>query len=136
MLLKYNGEISLKRILYTLCGAFEGGSNYWCERMDWHTLKDRHKELYKDCEPDDVPGIGANYIETMMYAWENNKPFSILFLSDGEYYKMTPLTIQQGVGFLSRDYPDLFHQILVDQDDATTSDALLQCILFGRVEFG
>jgi hypothetical protein len=44
--------------------------------------------------------------------------------------------VQRGLTILAEQYPEHFADILAEDDDALTGNALLECCLFGKVQYG
>ena len=129
-------EVPISRVAYTLVGAFEGGSNYWVDNVYWGTtFRQCHAESpFKDEK------IGSVYPDVLAWAWKQRLYFKIRVRADEEAdYKegfISPRTIQRGVQTMARDYPRHFNDMVNGNDDAITSDVLLQCIIYNDVVFG
>ena len=129
-------EVPISRVAYTLVGAFEGGSNYWMDDVYWDTtFRLCHAESpFKDEK------IGSVYADVLAWAWKQHLYFVIRVNADEEAGSkegsITPRTIQRGVQTMARDYPRHYDDMVSANDDATTSDVLLQCIIYNDVVFG
>ena len=129
-------QVPIERVADTLIGAFEGGSNYWMGSVKWGTyFEDAHrKSPFKD------EAIGSVYSNVLAWAWEQHLHFQIKVIADEEadYQEgaINPRSIQRGVQLMARDYPRHYEDMISEQDDATTSDVLLQCIIYNDVVFG
>lgn len=117
-------EISYKRIEDILVGAFEGGSNYW---FDDFTI---HKEI-----PINFDNTGKS---TWFYSYPLNKNGKITFRSiDNDLeYVLDLSSIKKGLKLMAMDYKDNFNDIITEDDDADTSDLLLQLSLFDELVYG
>ena len=118
----------------TLIGAFEGGSNYWIDRIDWGTLKDVHKQSpYAD------QGIGSTYADVMTWAYENDITtwcMEIVDNEDGSIHELHVGAMIDGVQLMAQAFERHYDDMVAGRDDSTTSDVLLQCMLFQDVHFG
>ena len=120
----FTHEIEPNRVKDLLIGAFEGGSNYWyiiedkVIPIDWPPEK--HPSLY------DIPLTES----------------CALIISDIEGdpdYSRKRLdlnALRNGLKTMAEQYPKHFANFLQENDDADTSDAFLQCCLFGEIIFG
>ena len=140
-----NKQIQIKHTLdfaditLVLVGAFEGGSNYWMYQgrdfpaISWgRKLKTLHQE-----SPWAHLDLGGCYSDVMSWAARNGWHFKVTVRDDeGEGHNITPLTIERGVQVMQDKYPRHFADMVRENDDATTSDVLLQCILFEDVVYG
>ena len=122
-----------------IVGAFEGGSNYWMyQGRDFPAIRwgSELKALHKD-SPWAHLDLGACYPDVMAWAAKNRKHFKVTVRDDeGEGRNTTPLTIERGVQAMQQKYPRHFEDMVKENDDATTSDVLLQCILFDEIVYG
>jgi hypothetical protein len=117
-------SISAKRLMDVLTGAVEGGSNYWARISKYNYPEGKSREDYS------YPHIEL--------------PFdggSITFedAEEQEGFEPTDLTydkLQNGLKVMAEKYDWHFKNIVDENDDAETSDVLLQCALFGQITFG
>ena len=109
-----------RRVADLLCCAFEGGSNYWIDRVE--TLYDyRAAGLYVQ----DVPLI-AN--ETLHVHPTEGEPPPVA---------MTRAMVEKGLALLfSENYAQHGADFLAENEDADTGDAFLQLCLFQEIIFG
>lgn len=115
-----------------IVGAFEGGSNYWIKCIDWGSLERKHKESpWKDQK------LGETYSEVMSWCCIHGTDFWVQVEDDDlELHNITPARIERGVQTMADSFPRHFNDMMRENDDATTSDVLLQCILFNEIVFG
>lgn len=112
-------EISDQRVKDLLCCAFEGGSNYWYQIVEFvnpENLKVEFRHL-------DLPLISG----------------CALIVSDAEESVRSQLdrsAIQFGLNLMSTRYPQHFASFLEENEDAETGDVFLQCCLFGELVYG
>jgi len=112
-----------------LCGAFEGGSNYWY-------LIDSYVKPEVEAKP-----WGDEYTPSYIFL-----PFSeggaIVIVDmedeDGEKFTLDRAAIERGKELLATDpnYSHHYADVLQENDDADTSDVFLQLCLFGEVVYG
>lgn len=108
-------SISVERIEDMLCGAFEGGSNYWARLI---------------VEGDDVKK------EDAYFGWLEQ---GILKVEDPEDEKTYPLdieSIKKGLKVMAEKFTRHFNDFVNENDDAETADVFLQCCVFGDVIYG
>lgn len=139
--------VPLKRVADLLCGAFEGGSNYWYSIEKF--IKPKEVEfrfdkghVFRHLDYPLNPG-GALLIGTL-----ENDVDAKNGLDDGKYVsskkgkKGAPLfildlnTIKEGLKIMERDFPSHYMDWVLENDDANTGDVFLQCCLFGTLIFG
>ena len=81
---------------------------------------------------------GSNYwIDSLK--WDGNDRIVILSDAPDLQSRVRPMnvdTIQAGVQWMAKNQPKHFSDMLTGNDDATTSDILLQSILFQEIIFG
>ena len=120
-------DISLQRISDLLCGAIEGGSNYW------YMIKRFIPPYNFDFRVD--PNQIYKHLDFPL-----NKGGQIIFVdleaNDQKEYTLSLPTIEIGLQVMANNYPIHFHDFLNENDDASTSDIFLQCCLFGKVIYG
>ena len=125
-------SIEFSKATDLIVGAFEGGSNCWINSINWGSLRDRHKE-----SPWKHQKLGETYSEVMSWCCIHGKYFWVQVEDDDrELYEITPAGIQRGVQTMADSFPRHFNDMVKENDDATTSDVLLQCILFNDIVYG
>jgi len=132
--LAYNQEIEISRLGSLLCGAFEGGSNYWYLIEEFIKPKnlnnsDEDSNTWETCfRHIDYPinEGGALIISDINEEDEEDK----------ETWTLNLESMAKGLQVMARDYPRHMADFLNGNDDAETSDVYLQCCLFGEVVFG
>ena len=132
-------SMEFAEVTLVLVGAFEGGSNYWMyQGRDFPAISwgSKLKTLHR-ASPWAHLDLGGCYSDVMSWAAKNGKHFKVTVRDDeGEGHNITPLTIERGVQTMQDKYPRHFADMVKENDDATTSDVLLQCILFEEVVYG
>lgn len=125
--------ISFERVADLLVGAFEGGSNYWYE-----------VEGYVEPEADELDRIRAAKL-----GWSTDLPRYVLYPltrtggvlisdqlgSDRHVWLLDEEAIRRGLEVMAQQYPKHMNDVIFENDDADTSDLLLQLALFGEVVF-
>jgi len=114
-------EISDERISDILCMAFEGGSNFWYEIAGY-------------VNPKNVK-VGIKYLELPLI-----EDCGVM-VGDCEDDEVKPIllnraAIEKGLKIMGEKYDWHLKAILEENDDAETSDVLLQCSLFGEIVYG
>jgi hypothetical protein len=148
---------SAERILGQLCGAFEGGSNYWYSQLEIvHLPKGyEHKDAYEDGRlqltteywhwAELVPVIPGGAVGFRVYdqPWNLGKepptcPKNYLCQKSNRFATVLlhRPAIRRGIKILAEKYPKNFAAILGGNDDAGDADAFLQCCAFGEVVYG
>lgn len=110
---KVTSVITEERIAMILVGAWEGGSNYWCEADGQpYRLDDEKLHLPVPCRVTEED-------------------------PEGEFPRLLTLeSLQRGLQILADAYPWHFASIVEENDDSETSDALLQCALLSEIVYG
>jgi hypothetical protein len=123
-------ELTAEQISDALCSAIEGGSNYWysidraIEPSEWQF----------DSEPQ---RDGQHWLHDYPL-----NPGGALLMSDttedNEHgtMRLDSESIQRGLTVLAEKYSWHMQDILQENADADTGDALLQCCLFGEIIYG
>lgn len=102
-----------------LTSAFEGGSNYWIERVDVEGIPEEAWNYLQD-----VPLIEGGVL--MISVSEE----------EGKHYRLDWESIVRGLIAMSKQAPHHFFEAANGDGDATTGDVFLQCCLFGEVVYG
>lgn len=115
------------KIVNAIIGAFEGGSNYW--------LREAEYEHVPDPQPSDKPW----YAEESF--WSNGGKMKLHYDNpeDGEDRAsqiVGLLEIKKGLRIMAEKCPIHFADMLSENDDATTHDVFIQCVLFGEIVYG
>jgi len=131
--LGYTQEIEISSLGSLLCGAFEGGSNYWYQIDEFIKPKnlnnsDEDCNTWKTCfRHIDYPiNEGGALIISDINDEDENK----------ETWTLNLESMAKGLQVMAKDYPNHMADFLNGNDDASTSDVYLQCCLFGEVIFG
>lgn len=103
-----------KRLTDLFIGAIEGGSSYWCKKVE---AKDASKGFYS--------GLFNGFT-----CIDSNKPNITRHIS--------PKLIQQGLKIFAEKYPRHFGDFISDDgsDDAETADVFFQCVVLQEVIYG
>ena len=127
-------NVSIHEIADLLCGAFEGGSNYW------YLIEEKIKPLNLDNSEE-----GQNTWDTcfphMDYPINEGGALIISDINeeddeDREKWTLDLNAIKEGIQLMATDYPVRFNEFITGNYDAETSDVFLQLCLFKDVIFG
>lgn len=126
-------EIPAAQVADLLVGAFEGGSEYWIQKLSVH--KGKEKEIENVWE--DAPS-SANRFYSMPFTETGSILIKVLDEDGSEYGVRTldRLALSRGLAILCEKYPQHYMNVIEGNDDAETSDVYLQCCVFGDVVFG
>jgi len=128
-------DVTPQRIADLLCGAFEGGSNYWIESIRYEYADGFTADMFKmhgACQfPDDYhhPAQIIPLFEGCS-VWVNPEE------DDLGPYRLDRGAIVNGLQLMAQNHPKHFADIVAENDDADTADVFLQCCLMGEVVFG
>lgn len=113
-----------QRVAEVLTGAFEGGSNYWLDSLG---IVDDGKKTASAHHIEDWGRrvVACLYGKVTAHASE-----------DDGIYTINREAIQRGLEFMSMKHPSHFSDLINENDDAETSDVLLQMVLFGDIVYG
>lgn len=133
-------KIDLQRIEDLLCGAFEGGSNYWYQIEGY--IKPTTMTFKGDCL--DLLKEGEDPMKTFRYlTYPLNEGGAVIISAiedseddEPETFTLNLESIKKGLQTMANKYPYHFNNFIQENDDADTSDVFLQCCLFGEVIFG
>jgi hypothetical protein len=121
--------LTAEQLSDVLCSALEGGSNYWyrIERVVEPTLWEFESE--PRCE-------NEHWVQDYPL-----NPAGALLISDSEEsdhgtMRLDAEALQKGLIILATKYPRHLADLLTENADAETGDAVLQCCLFGDVIYG
>lgn len=126
---KVETEVSLRRVCDMMIGAIEGGSTYWAQSVKY---------------------IGAVALADNLYWYDCpellNQPGEIFEIryddpdkeeGNGKGRKrVTSAAIKRGLSIMANDCPKAFAEMLSENDDSTTADIFLQCVVLGDVIYG
>lgn len=120
--------ISRERVADLLCGALEGGSNYWYNLPDLTEVKRFTKSMVASPLVDKI--INAVY--------DHNVSVPVFDIEDDENHlgDFNLANIARGEELMSQNFPDCFGDILKEQDDAETADVWFQLVVMGEVVYG
>ena len=123
-------SLTVEHISDVLCSALEGGSNYWYNIEEYITPP----TWEFSSEPKRDNG----------FHWAQDYPLNpggALMMSDKDDYgqgtvnRLDLVTIHKGLTVLAEKYPHHVADILMENADAGTGDAFLQCCLFGEIVY-
>ena len=131
--------IDEQRVRDLLCGAWKGGSTYWCGSLgrdvppeakvliDAELAKRGEKRLYGH-EYAFFPGVKVNLTDAIGEI--DSIPEHPL------PWVLTREKLIAGLQVMATKYPRHFADFQAENDDADTSDVYFQCCLFGEIVFG
>jgi hypothetical protein len=108
-------EITVEDVGYILCGCFEGGSNYWIDKVSVDDFKG-------ESHASDVPGAGGEVF---------------VFIQGFDEKETAPhtLTLNSILDGLSHYYKNSNNPMAIEDMDAGDYDEVLQYGLFGDVVY-
>lgn len=116
------------RVADMLCGALEGGSNYWYYLPDLKEVRAYTKSMVASPLVDRI--INAVYDNNVSVdVYDKEEPETILG-------KFNLETIAKGEELMLRNQPKHFANILKEEDDAETADVWFQFVVMGEIVFG
>lgn len=118
-------KVSHERINDLLCGAFEGGSNYWYPIESYNYPEGQTKgSLEIEFEHVELPMKGGSLT------------VSDIEEDGGKKHILDKEACIRGLKVMAEKYPQHFADWQDENDDATTADVYLQCCLFGELVYG
>lgn len=115
-------EITDQMVADLVTTAFEGGSNYWIERVDYGFVPTVELESPKYADP-------AFY--------QHGGELLIVDNDERKVWTLTRSAVAKGLQLMAEFKPRRHWQaVLDDNGDAETADVFLQLCLFGEVVFG
>ena len=131
-------EVPEQRLRDLLCGALEGGSNYWymhtrsefADGLAYEDFQEGGKctlpEYWHPLEL--IPFVeGCALILTTERAGDEG---------DTTERRLDRAALAQGIQVMAQKYPAHFANVQTEDDDAETADVFLQCCLFGEIVYG
>lgn len=116
--------ISSSKIADQFVTAIEGGSAYWCDRLQLISSG--------DVAPDNTHK-GPWYDNEQLY----NDPALLLRATvEDTDHDITRADIQKGLAILAEKYAWRLAEIVDEDGDAETADVFLQCVVFGEIVYG
>lgn len=120
-------KVPLERVSDLLCSAWEGGSAYWCEAVDYIAPKKWEFESTPKAE------------EGKHYGYDYPLNGGVAILLDKEEDKKIRLTlgkVTDGLRIMAEKFPSHYGDFISENEDSITGDVFLQCCLFGDVIYG
>jgi len=120
-------EFTSLQIAELLCCAFEGGSNYWIDHIDYSEPSDISLEIDGDewprycIYPLRVDGAVKIYVDP-----DDDPPKRDLNID----------SLRSGLRIMHEKYAQHFSDFLSGDSDATTGDVFLQCCIFDELVYG
>lgn len=108
-------EVEMTRIDALLCAAFEGGSTYWCERIE--VVGDfRGEYAHEQLTHGGQIEVWHSYDEGPIRLWMDD--------------------LAKGLRLLHRQYPGHWKDFMDENEDSDTGDIFFQLCTFGEVVYG
>lgn len=122
-----------ERLSDLLVGAFEGGSNYWIDHIEYICMPRTHGE-------NPLLDVGGDPAYAHFHLYPEGT-IRVFVIEDNAGLIITPydLTIEKlrvGLEIMNQKYPEHYANFIAENDDAETADVALQCALFGEVIYG
>lgn len=119
-------NVGWQRLADMIVGAFEGGSNYWLRAAD-----------YVEPGPHDKTAFESPIYSDPQY-WRSGGRMKLTYDNPAQGPDRASKSIGlvemiSGLQKMSEKYPHHFHDLINENDDATTSDCYIQCVLFGEM---
>ena len=122
-------SLTAEQISDVLCSALEGGSNYWCSLVRGV----KPTAWVFDSEPKRENGRH----------WVHDYPLNpggVIIFTDAEEgdekeLRLDAQALHKGLAVLAEKHPQHITDMLTENADADTGDALLQCCLFGEIVY-
>ncbi|WLJ71160.1 hypothetical protein [Sphingomonas phage Carli] len=126
-------DVPFERITNCITGAIEGGSTYWCNQF-MASDDEQSTRLYQTARNEgDVWYDSENY-------WTGGGTAALAFDQPTAEHSgkatIGQTQLVNGLNVMAQIAPRHFGDLLNENDDATTHDVFLQCVLFGEVVFG
>ena len=123
-------KVSFESIWGAICGAFEGGSNYWLRTA---VLKSsEHKPVDKK-----LVWYGDKKLWTGRYTFLVGYDDPKLDEGNGKGRKLIMESgVAKGLALMAEKSPKLFAELLAGDDDAGTHDVMMQYIILGEIIYG
>lgn len=136
MTIKLEVEIPIERVRELLCGAFEGGSNYWYANL---SVPEASRAVRVSAERDAVGNL-TTWPTLYIAATTDGHHITLEEIGEGGEppveHKLGLEQIRRGLAVMQEKHPRHFGDFMSENDDAETADVFLQCCLFGEVVYG
>lgn len=114
--------VTYEQIANAFIGAVEGASAYWCKRLELLAPA-------KECLNDDIW-----YAATDLYRAGNFKIRA--YPDDDKAVVFGKPDLRKGLALMAKNSPGHYQDLINDNDDASTHDALVQYVIFGQIVYG
>lgn len=121
-------EFEWQDIANLLCGAIEGGSNYW------YMVVKSNLQSQRDCDYlSMLPAYEKGWFNVQdLYANECGDNF----INGRKTMRVNRKVLLKGLHVMSEKYPRHFTNFRTGDYDAITSDVFFQCCVFGEIIYG
>lgn len=125
------------RVKDLLVSAFEGGSNYWYQIVDFQFAPGYDYQDFQEggrmTDPDNY------YHPAQLIPFAPGCGLWIVDINEGEdseRWLLDRAAMQRGLALMAQNHPHHFADFMEENDDANTGDVFLQLSLFGELVFG
>ena len=125
--------ISRERVADLLCGALEGGSNYWYNLPDLEMVRMLTKEMKGQPIVDRI--ITAVYDHGASIEVYDIEDYNIDNDENEKLGDFNLAAIESGNNIMFNDYPNQFADVLNENDDAETADVWFQLCVMGKLVY-
>ena len=123
-------EVSLERVKWLLCAAFEGGSNYWYHDLHVSRMPDGKRRGDFEHWHLEVPFLQGGELGFK----DKEDPYEEA-VEEG-LYRLDRHKIMRGLEVMANKYPKDWQDFIDENYDAWTGDTFLQCCVFGVALYG
>jgi hypothetical protein len=107
-------EIETSMIMGEIANALDHGIAYWAASADPETWPPGAEWTHE------VPMMGGTIV---------------IVTHGGDRFRLNQSAIKRGIRIMARDYPFRFKDLITQGGDCDTSDALIQCAIFGEIVY-
>jgi hypothetical protein len=124
--------INEERVKHLLCSAFEGGSNYWIDSIDY---KFGPGFVYEDFKEGGRLNSGEYFHPSQLIPLIEGCAV-VVTDEDDKQHTLDRASIQKGLELMAAQKPRDFADMMEENGDQTTADTFLQFALFGKLIYG
>ncbi len=134
--MKVETEISDRQLSGLLCTAFEGGSNYWYTMLNYELPKGVSIDEFRDGGSRQPKDDYWHWCQLIPLVDEEGFALTLRDMETDKDHRITRADIEKGLKIFADEYPSHFADWIDENDDATTGDVFLQCVVLGEVVYG
>ena len=139
---KYAQPFTDERAVDLLIGAFEGGSNYWIDSIEYNDIFKTEVARLNGLASliGNVDGIQEPYYASL-YLIDKAVRADVMVNTGAEEgeparYLLNMKSLREGIYLMSEQYPNHYANFINEMDDAETADVALQLALFKEIVYG